>query len=139
MKIITAKLTKRGVLLNGATALPDGNTGYLRNTYNLWLAAGNTPEPISAPTDTQKVAEFRTAVSLHIDTVAQSYGFDSILTAVTYADEPAGSEDQAYGIAMREWRSVCWVLCRQEVARWQAGGAEPTISALIDGLPVFSM
>lgn len=61
MKIKTAKLIENGVLLNGSTSLPDGNTGHIRDSYNEWLAKGNKPEPEFTQTDldAKKVAEER--------------------------------------------------------------------------------
>ena len=49
MEIQTAKLVQNGVLLNGSNTLPDGSTGHVRDTYNEWLAEGNTPEPYTDP------------------------------------------------------------------------------------------
>ena len=46
MKIKTAKSIEHGVLINGSISLPDGNTGHIFDSYNEWLAEGNTPEPM---------------------------------------------------------------------------------------------
>lgn len=93
--------------------------------------------PSPEPSDEEKVAAYRAAVGRHIDQQAQSFGFDSIVTAVTYADEPADPLNQSYGQALRAWRSECWEHCRTVLADWQGGGAEPTEQDLIDGLPAF--
>lgn len=89
------------------------------------------------PTDGEKVAVYRAAVGRHIDKQAQAFGFDSIVTAVTYADEPADPLNQSYGQALRAWRSKCWEKCREVLATWQGGGAEPTVEDLIASLPAF--
>jgi len=47
-------------------------------------------------------------VQRHLDAEARALGYDSIATAVTYADEPAVAEWQEQGIAFREWRSRVW-------------------------------
>lgn len=88
-------------------------------------------------TDDEKVAVYRAAVGKHIDQQAQAFGFDSIVTAVTYADEPADPLNQSYGGALRAWRSKCWEKCREVLATWQGGGAEPTVEELIASLPAF--
>lgn len=49
MEIQTAKLIENGVLINGSTSLPDGNSGHMRDSYSAWLAEGNTPEPMDMP------------------------------------------------------------------------------------------
>lgn len=87
--------------------------------------------------DSEKIAIYRSAVGAHIDQQARSFGFDSIVTAVTYADEPADPLNQSYGVALRAWRSKCWEKCREVLATWQGGGAEPTVEELIASLPDF--
>lgn len=91
------------------------------------------------PSPQQKVDRYRVAVGLHIDNKAKALGFDSIITAVTYADEPADALNQKYGAALREWRSECWQKCREVLATWQGGGEEPTLEDLIDSLPAFEV
>lgn len=86
---------------------------------------------------TVQVQKYRTAVGAHIDATARSFGFDSIVTAVTYADEPADPLNQSYGQALRAWRSQCWEKCREVLAAWQGGGSEPTVDELIASLPAF--
>jgi len=87
--------------------------------------------------ETAKLSAYRTAVGAHIDGKAREFGFDSIVTAVTYADEPADPLNQSYGHALRAWRSKCWEKCREVLATWQGGGAEPTVEDLIASLPAF--
>lgn len=84
-----------------------------------------------------KVEKYRSAVSAFIDAKARSFGFDSIVTAVTYADEPADPRNQSYGVALRAWRSRCWKKGRETLATWRGGGAEPTVEELIASLPEF--
>jgi len=87
----------------------------------------------------RKVAIFRKAVGNYIDAQAIAEGFDSIVTAVTYADEPADPVNQIKGVALREWRSLCWEYCRAELDTWQSTGVEPVLEDLIAGLPVLTM
>ena len=89
------------------------------------------------PTDDEKIAAYRAAVGRYIDQKARSFGFDSIITAVTYADEPADPLNQSYGQALRAWRSQCWEKCREVLTTGGGGGAEPTVDELIDSLPAF--
>lgn len=88
-------------------------------------------------TDDEKIANYRAAVGRHIDAQAQAFGFDSIITAVTYADEPADPLNQSYGVALRAWRSACWQKCREVLEVWQGGEAEPTVDEVIASLPAF--
>jgi len=100
------------------------------------LSEKPAPQP---PTAEELIATYRAAVGQHIDAVAVALGFDSIITAVTYADEPADDRNQKYGIALRAWRSECWKACRDVLVAWQSGTLQEEITeqGLIDKLPVF--
>jgi hypothetical protein len=87
----------------------------------------------------RKVAMFRKAVGDYINTKATLEGFDSIVTAVTYADEPADPVNQLKGVALREWRSLCWEHCRNELGVWESTGVEPVVEDLIAGLPMLTI
>lgn len=104
--------------------------------FDAQLAINNAPPELGAE---EKVAMYRKAVGDHINAQATAVGFDSIVTAVTYADEPADPVNQAKGFALREWRSLCWEYCRAELTAWQSTGVEPVIEDLIAGLPVLVM
>ena len=82
-----------------------------------------------------KVLLLKQVVGKHIDDAAKAEGFDSIVTAVTYADEPADALLQQRGIQFREWRSMCWANCRDLLEAWQGGGEEPTVESIIQSLP----
>lgn len=56
-----------------------------------------------------------------LDSTAQAYGYESIRTAVTYADEPADPIFQAEGQAFREWRSLVYRACYDYLAEVQQG------------------
>ena len=87
-----------------------------------------TPEAI--------VGDYTQAVQAHLDRVAQSWGYDSIYTAATYADEPAVRVFSDEGKALRAWRSRVWAAARQTLADVQAGKTPlPTVAELITSLP----
>jgi hypothetical protein len=76
------------------------------------------------------------AVQIHMDAAAALHGYDSIKTAVTYADEPAVPKFQIEGLAFRAWRSLCWDYCYTQLAAVLAGHrTQPTIEQLIAELP----
>jgi len=68
------------------------------------------------------------AVQARLDTHAQSWGYDNIFTACTYADEPAVPQFQAEGQALRAWRSATWAVC-------YAHADAPSLDALLALLP----
>ena len=51
---------------------------------------------------------FEVAVQGHLDSTAKAHGYDNVMTAVSYADEPAVAKFQADGKAFRAWRSKVW-------------------------------
>lgn len=75
-------------------------------------------------------------VQATLDEAAQQAGYDSIHTAVTYADEPASSLFQAEGQSFRSWRSQCWEYCYGLLDQHNKGLIPtPTIDEVIAGLP----
>jgi hypothetical protein len=104
--------------------------------FKAWLAVGNTPLPADPETPSQTQARLEASVQVHLDSVAQSHGYDSIFTAVTYADEPAVLKFQTEGQALRAWRSNVWATCYSIMADVQAGVRKvPTESELLAALP----
>lgn len=79
---------------------------------------------------------FELQVQAHLDTAAKARGYDSIMTAVSYADEPVVAKFQADGLAFRAWRSQVWAYAYQALADVDAGTREtPTLEAFIAELP----
>ena len=93
-----------------------------------------TPEPVLTPED--RVRQLTATVQAHLDAVAQSWGYDNVYTAATYAEEPAVKAFQDEGKALRAWRSRVWAAARQTLADVQAGKTPlPTVAELIASLP----
>lgn len=67
------------------------------------------------------------AVQARLDQQAQEWGYDSIFTAVTYADEPSVPQFQTEGRVLRAWRSETWAACYASTAT--------TLEALLAELP----
>jgi hypothetical protein len=77
------------------------------------------------------------AVQNLLDSEAIAAGYDSIHTAVTYADEPAVPKFQQDGIALRTRRSLVWAKCYEIIGEVVAGTRPlPTVAELIAELPV---
>lgn len=94
------------------------------------------PAQPSAPTEAQVVAAYMAAVQQHMDDTARTFGYDDLISVVTYAEEPAVPRYQAEGLAFRSWRSACWSTCEQMLAAVKAGNrAAPTHEELIAELP----
>jgi hypothetical protein len=126
------------ILDDGATIPPyPNNLDYVQ--YLEWVAAGNTADTAQISV-AQVMAQLAAAVQTILDTKAQTYGYDSMMTAVTYADEPAVPKFQAEGQAFRAWRSLVWQTAHDNLADIQAGlkpfPALDEIAALVPPFPL---
>ncbi|MFA9439386.1 hypothetical protein ACDA63_07095 [Uliginosibacterium sp. sgz301328] len=74
-----------------------------------------------APTDDEVVARQISFVQSLLDEAARELGYDSIASAISYADEPSVAKFQEEGIAFRRWRSMVWAHCYQVLADVKAG------------------
>ena len=81
------------------------------------------------------------AVQIILDTEAQIAGYDSIHTAVTYADETAVAKFSDDGKSFRKWRSNVWAYCYGVLAQYETDLASdpstvaPTSDGMIAGMP----
>jgi hypothetical protein len=107
-----------------------------------------TPEEIAevearvamAPTEAQIVAAYMTAVQQHMDVRAVAFGYDNLISVITYAEEPAVARYQAEGQAFRAWRSACWFACEQMLSAVKVGErSAPTHAELLAELPALGI
>ena len=114
------------------------NTDYA--SYLLWVSQGNTPASPPGPTLEQLQSLLTDTVQSLMDTKAQSYHYDNLTTAVTYADEPAVPKFQEEGQAFRAWRSQVWASAYAILADVQAGTRGfPEVSEVPSLLPPFPL
>lgn len=81
-----------------------------------------------APDPSERLA----LVRIHLDDTAQAQGFESMLDAVSYANEPTDPARQVLGAALRSWRSTVML-------RVDAAPPNQPAPALINSLPDFSV
>lgn len=92
------------------------------------------------PTTEQVIASYTASVQRHLDETAKALGYDNIVSAVSYADEPAVPRFQSEGQSLRAWRSLVWAHCYSLLDAVQAGTIPaPTNDDLIAGLPAHSV
>lgn len=100
------------------------------------LPAAAPPEP----TEAEIVAAYMAEVQQHMDAQAIAYGYDNLVSVITYADEPSVERYQTEGLAFRAWRSLCWARCEEVLAEYQAGiRAAPTHAELIAEMPALGL
>ena len=131
-EIKSVKIQGNGYLLNGTMSVPkaDGNREY--ELIKLWLSEGNTPEP--EYTEEELIEQTKqmalTAVQNMLDSAAKAKGYDSILSACSYAAYP--NPFQAEGQEFVAWRGAVWAKCYEILREVEAGTRPaPTVSELL--------
>lgn len=80
------------------------------------------------------VSKLSQAVQGYLDQEAQIKGYDTIVSACSYAGAP--NAFQAESISFLDWRAACWQHCYQVLADVKAGTiTAPTKEELLAGLP----
>lgn len=84
----------------------------------------------------QAKASMESAIQNHIDSQAKSLGYDSIVSACSYAGYANEFQDEA--IALGVWRSAVWTKSYQVQADVEDGTIPmPTVDELIGMLPAY--
>lgn len=95
---------------------------------------------IVPPTEDQLKSLFEQAVQGKLDSAAQGRGYDSVSTAISYAEEPAVPKFQNDGKAFRAWRSLVWAYAYEQLAKVLAGEREqPTVEGFLLELPALEL
>lgn len=106
------------------------------HTIQEWLALGNTPIPEFTAEEllAKTKQELTSAIQQHLDSTAQSKGYDNIISACSYASHVNQFQQEA--IIFLQWRSDCWATAINILNGVQAGTREiPTVEELISLLP----
>ncbi|MBD1552317.1 hypothetical protein [Pseudomonas typographi] len=107
---------------------------------NIDLSQLITAEQKQAQATATLRATFEKATQAHLDAAAQEHGYDNLMTAISYADEPAVARFQADGKAFRAWRSLVWEYAYEQLSAVEAGTREvPTLEAFLAELPVLEV
>lgn len=104
--------------------------------YEMWLAAGNTPDPVPAPTFADYVAAFTPGLQQWMEDTADQNGYDSVLSCVSY--ETSGvAQFAADAKAMKDWRDELWKWASvyQAGANGQLPNPLPTLEQIISLAP----
>ena len=131
---------ENGQILNTVTGcLVDKNPESKEYTeFLLWYvenhALVNNPVP-QVETRDQLTARLRAEVEGVLNSRAQFYGYQNMLEACTYADEPAVPKYQLEGRALRRWRSLVWYWFEQQLATTQPGTKAATF---LERMPQFT-
>ena len=106
------------------------------------ITMGSEGLPVAAdpppPAPAQLAAMLSTAVQAHLDAAARALGYDNILAAISYADEPSVPLFQKQGAAFRAWRSAVWSAAVPAINAVAAGGPAPAVADFLTTLPTFT-
>lgn len=101
---------------------------------------GVEPRPPIEPTEAEIVTASKGVIQRHLDTTANAYGYDTIVTMMSYAEEPAVPRYQIEGLAARAWRSLCWAKGEEIRAAVLAGErGRPTDAELVAAMPTLDL
>jgi hypothetical protein len=114
--------------------------------YDQLIADGFSKTPMTAKefeafrnppkTPEQLLGELSNAVQKHLDSTAQGYRYDGILSAVSYVGD--GTDFGKQGAAFKAWRSAVWLAAGDIEAQVKAGKrGVPAADDLIAELPTF--
>ena len=136
--INTVKIQGEGYLVNGTMSVPkaDGNRDY--EEVKQFIADGGIVEPefTDAELLLKAKASMESVIQSHIDSQAQSLGYDGIVSACSYAGYI--NEFQTEAVELGVWRSAVWTKAYQVQADVEAGTIPmPTVDELIAMLPIF--
>jgi hypothetical protein len=113
-----------------------GNADY--QAYLAWVAAGNTPDPVTVvvPTIADVTLSIQLGVQALLDTTAQTKGYDSALTCVSYINS-SNTTFATEANSMLHWRDAVWSQCYVLQAEWTANTPNPlpTLDSVIALLP----
>lgn len=95
------------------------------------------PILIDAPklSNEQRVRYLEMQVQQILDAKAREYGYDSILSAVSYATLGEGEPFQVEGKAFNTWRALCWQAFYNTINAFDFNGSDESV---ISKLPTYS-
>ena len=112
-------------------------TQVARWTGQGWERLASAPAPTQeAESPEATAARYEAAVQAELDRAARARGYDSLFTAISYADEPAVPRFQTDGQAFRRWRSLVWDYAHTELNAVLTGEKpRPGLDAFLASLP----
>jgi hypothetical protein len=82
------------------------------------------------PTQAQIISNYEQAVQNHLDSFANSWRYESILSAASYVNSTV-AQFKAEALALLAWRDQTWLQCYTELDAIQSG-TQPMPSSLAD-------
>ncbi len=137
-----ASLEDGDELIEGYVDIPDDvGIGFTEDRDGNGVLTGHSPPPkpdalpLPPPTTWLCIAATRQM----LEDKARELKYDSMLAAVTYAEESTVSKYQTEGRALRAWRSNVWEKCYEIVADIDGSvRSQPTVADFLTELPTYA-
>ena len=117
--------------IGSGTVVPDGFTEYTKGSEPQELLDG-----LSYISPEQQAQAINNAIQNHLDTKAQEFRYDNMMSARSYTGYTNAFQTEAQALAT--WASECWVVAGKIEADVQAGTrVMPTVDEVLAELPVY--
>lgn len=118
---VTYQLTNcSSILRSDGVSIPADPANADYAGYMAWVADGNLPSPACQPSMPELIGQAQDAIQSMLDEVAESWQYDSILSAATYANSSV-QKFKAEADALIAWRDSVWSLAYNSLAKVRAG------------------
>lgn len=115
------------------TSIPVDSDTWQSQTYCEWLAAGNIPTPLPAPTVNDIVARFLPQLQAWIDGIAKQNGYDTALSCISYVGSSVAQWDTD-AKAMVAYRDALWTWTYGQQATLAAMTPEALAALTVDDI-----
>jgi hypothetical protein len=106
IEIISVKTQPKGWVLNGSMLVPDAPGNSEREAILAWIADGNTPFPLDAPTQEQLTQQSKIVVYSLLDQTAQQHDYRNFSEVVQFLNNGTWKAE-AESLIM--WQDAVWV------------------------------
>ena len=120
---------------------PGDDLSDLPGDIQAMIGAAWTPQKVADWQASQMPAaptadDYAGVIQAHLDAKARERQYDSILSAITYRDDP-NAQFAAEAEALFAWRSAVWTAATTMLAGFELGSAPPPAEDVIAALPAF--
>ena len=133
-KIVYDTTTRQESKVDYLGAIKSGFTELVPNEFDVWN--GTAWEVDTVAQITAQTKDINNAIQNHLDTKAQEFRYDNMMSARSYTGYTNAFQAEAQALAT--WASECWVVAGQIEADVQSGvRAMPTVDEVIAELPAY--
>ena len=133
-KTVYDTTTKQESKVDYLGAIKDGFTEIAPSEFDVWN--GSSWEVDTVAQITAQTRDINNAIQNHLDTKAQEFRYDNMMSARSYAGYTNPFQTEAQSLAV--WASECWVKAGEIEADVKAGNRPmPSVDEVLAELPVY--